>query len=200
METFLHQLFIKYNQLDIQTLPEMLQKRIRGFEEMEEDLQRTTEQDREELMDKLEMLSHELAEDLEEHFEGQLENNDLEEEEEETETIPETLREKQKQEPMIQEAEIQEITEQHHEYKQEPEIKEEAPSQHAEPEPEPVSELKDEEILSELFNDKKDVVLPAELRKKGFKASLNEKTVLVGKFYLYRGKYDTCYKIILKNQ
>ncbi len=185
MKKFPHQQFIEDNNLDIQTFPEMLQKRIKGFDELEEDLQHTTDEDNEKLISKLETLSHELAEDLEEHFEEHLENND-QEEDEQPEITPEPIQEEPTPEP---EPEVQEP---------EPEIQEEV----AEPDPEsePVLEPTDEEILEGLLNSKKSHVSPSELKGRGFKTSLNEKRILVGKFCLHRGKYDTCYKIILKSE
>lgn len=194
MKKFPHQQFIDDNNLDIQTLPEMLQKRIKGFDELEEDLQHTTDEDKEKLMGKLETLSHELAEDLEEHFEEHLENND-QEEDEQPELTPEhnPVQEPEVQEPEVQKEEVQpEIA---------PEPLEEVASEPQEetPEPilEPVKEPTDEEILEGLFSDKKHLVLPSELKGKGFKIDLNSKRIVVGKFCLYRGKYDTCYKIVI---
>ncbi len=154
----------------------MLQKRIKGFDELEEDLQHTTDEDKEKLMGKLETLSHELAEDLEEHFEEHLENND-QEEDEQSEIAQEPIQEEPAPEP-------------------EPEIQEEV----AQTEPEPIHEPTDEEILEGLFSGKKHLVLPSELKEKGFKASLDNKRLLVGKFCLHRGKYDTCYQLVLKSE
>jgi len=183
MKKFPHQQFIEDNNLDIQTLPEMLQKRIKGFDELEEDLQHTTDEDKEQLISKLETLSHELAEDLEEHFEEHLENND-QEEDEQPEAAPEPIQEEPTPEPEVQEPE--------------PEIQEETVE--PDPEPEPVLDPTDEEILEGLLNSKKSHVLPSELKEKGFKASLDNKRLLVGKFCLHRGKYDTCYQIVLKSE
>ncbi len=174
MKKFPHQQFIEDNNLDIQTFPEMLQKRIKGFDELEEDLQHTTDEDNEKLISKLETLSHELAEDLEEHFEENLENND-QEEDEQPEVASEPIQEEPTPEP---------------EPEPEPEVHE--------PEPEPALEPTDEEILEGLLNSRKSHVLPSELKEKGFKASLDNKRLLVGKFCLHRGKYDTCYQIVLK--
>jgi hypothetical protein len=182
MKKFPHQQFIEDNKLDIETLPELLQKRINGFDELEEDLEHTAGEDKDKLVHKLEMLSHELLEDLEEHFEDHLENNDLEEEEQ-PEVAAEPIQEEPAPEP---ESEIHE-----------PEPKQE--EEKIEPEPEE-TEPTDEEILEGLFADKKHHLLPSELHKRGFKTSLNSKMVLVGKFCLHRGKYDTCYQLVLKSE
>ena len=80
MIQFPHQQFAIDNNLDINDLPRMLQKRILGFEELQDDLQHTTEQDKAKLRAKLDKLSYELEEDLEQHFEHHLENNDVQEE------------------------------------------------------------------------------------------------------------------------
>lgn len=179
MKKFPHEQFLDENSIDYKLLPEMLYKRIKGFEELKEDLEHTTEEDKEKLTSKLEMLSHELLEDLEEHFEDHLENNDQEEDEQ-----PEPI---QEQEEPIEEEQTPEP---------EPEtnlIAEEEPVV----EPEAARELSDEEILEELVADKKHLVLPSELQEKGFKTDLEGKRLVVGKFCLHKGKYDTCYKIII---
>ncbi|MES2397638.1 MAG: hypothetical protein V4549_16630 [Bacteroidota bacterium] len=199
MKKFPHQQFIEDNNLDIQTFPEMLQKRIKGFDELEEDLQHTTDEDKEKLVSKLETLSHELAEDLEEHFEEHLENND-QEEDEQPEIAPEPIQEEPTPEPEIQEEEVQpEITPEPVE-EPAPEPQEETQEPTPDPEPEPVKEPTDEEILEGLVADKKRQVFPSELQEKGFKTSLDSKRLLVGKFCLQKGKYDTCYKIIIKGE
>lgn len=172
MKKFPHQQFLEDNRVAIGSLPDMLQKRIKGFDELEDDLAHTTDEDREKLLDKLENLSHELAEDLEEHFEEQLENNDLEEDDE---VAPEP-------EPELQ---IEVV---------EPEP---TPEEEPEPEPEPITEPTDEKILESLLAEKKHTILPGELKDKGFKGQLGAKRLLVGKFCLHRGKYDTCYKILI---
>ena len=66
--------------------------------------------------------------------------------------------------------------------------------------PEEITEPTDEEILEGLIKAEKHFVLPSELQEKGFKSSLKDKRVVVGKFCLHRGKYDTCYKIIIKSE
>jgi hypothetical protein len=187
MKKFPHQEFITDNYDVIKSFPpsDLLQKRILGFDELEEDWKHTTGEDEQELLSKLESLSHELMEDLEEQYEDHLENND-QDEEEQPEVAEEPLQEEPAPEP---EPEIKEP---------EPEIEEEK----VEPEPEPeveASEPTDEEILEGLFTDKKHHVLPSELHEKGFKTSLNSKRLLVGKFCLHKGKYDTCYQLVLKS-
>lgn len=171
-EKFPHEQFLKDNNIDYKTLPEMLYKRIKGFEELKEDLDQDniTDEDRDKLTEQLEMLSHELSEDLEEQFEDHLENNDQEEEEVKTE--PELVQEEEpaiEPEPVLQE----EIT------------------------PETSIEPSDEEILKDFITNQKALVSQAELKAKGFKTPLNGKVVYVGKLCLHKGKYDTCYKIIV---
>ncbi|MBI2271045.1 MAG: hypothetical protein HYU69_11935 [Bacteroidetes bacterium] len=181
MKKFPHQEFITDNYDVIKSFPpsDLLQKRILGFDELEEDWKHTTGEDEQELLSKLESLSHELMEDLEEQYEDHLENNDQEEEEQ-----PEIAAEPIQEEPTPQpEPEIQEP---------EPEIQEDK----SEPESE-APEPTDEEILAGLFAENKHLVLLSELKEKGFKAGLDSKRLLVGKFCLHRGKYDTCYKIVI---
>jgi hypothetical protein len=177
MKKFPHQQFIEDNGIAIDTLPKMLQKRFKGFEELQEDLEHTTEHDREQLLDKLDLLSMELEEDLEEQFEHQLENNDEEEEPEVKEEIAlpdETIEENN--------ASITATAE--------PEIADEVKSVNDE----------DEDILSQLFSKKQLKVSPAQLIDKGFKKKLDNKLIAVGKYALYRGKYDTCYTLLLKEK
>ena len=154
----------------------MLQKRIKGFEELQEDLEHTTEHDREQLLDKLDLLSLELEEDLEEQFEHQLENNDVEDEEPELkeEVLPvENVEERNDVATAIPEPQIA------------TEVK---------------SENSDEDILNQLFSKKQLKVSPAQLIDKGFRKKLDNKLIPVGKYALYRGKYDTCYTLLLKEK
>lgn len=194
MKKFPHEQFLGDNNIDYKILPEMLYKRIKGFEELKEDLENpehTTDEDREKLIEKLEMLSHELLEDLEEHFEDHLENNDQEEDE------PVPVQEPVQEEPVVEE--------QTPEPEPEPEVQQE-PETEPVIEEEPVVEVEeakeptDEQILEGLIKAEKHLVLPSELQEKGFKGSLKDKRVLVGKFCLHRGKYDACYKIVIKSE
>lgn len=172
MKKFPHQQFIEDNGIAIDTLPKMLQKRIKGFEELQEDLEHTTEHDREQLLDKLDLLSLELEEDLEEQFEHQLENNDVEEEEPDL-----------KEEPLPVDK-----------------IEESNDVATAIPEPQIGAEVKsendDEDILNQLFSKKQLTVSPEQLIGKGFKKKLDKKLIIVGNYSLYRGKYDTCYALV----
>ena len=97
---FPHKQFLENNKdiIAAHPLPDMLQKRILGFEELEEDLPHTTDEDYARLLNKLENLSHELDEDLEEYFERWLENNDEEEDEEEP-AVPEPVLSYRKKNP-----------------------------------------------------------------------------------------------------
>lgn len=190
MKKFPHEQFLEENSIDYKLLPEMLYKRIKGFEELKEDLEHTTDEDREKLTGKLEMLSHELLEDMEEHFEEHLENNDQEEEEQ-----PEPVQEPEQ--PVVEEP----IPEPEPEIQIEQEKPEaEVQPEQEQPETEPLKEPTDEEILEGLVSAQKHLVLPSELKEKGFKMSLNGKRIMVGKFCLHRGKYDSCYKIILQSE
>ncbi|MCB9448664.1 MAG: hypothetical protein H6585_10005 [Flavobacteriales bacterium] len=76
MKTYRHQRFLQENNIDISTLPEMLQKRINIFGVLLKKLDETVEEDKEELLNKLETLDLEIEEDLEDYFDGKLENNE----------------------------------------------------------------------------------------------------------------------------
>ena len=187
MEKFPHQQFIEDNKIELSTLPTMLRKRIEGFNELQDDLQHTVEEDQEALLSKLETLSHELAEDLEEQFEDELENNDVEEHTEESAETPEKI---PLSEPLPEKEAETEGTD-----TSEQTLHEEAA---AEEEEEPVEEQTDESLLEELHNGKMLLVLPAHLMEMGFKTPLTGKQVIVGKFILRKGKYDKRYTISLK--
>ncbi|MBI3518889.1 MAG: hypothetical protein HY062_05980 [Bacteroidetes bacterium] len=224
-EKFPHEQFLEDNQIDYKTLPEMLYKRIKGFEELKEDLQHTTEEDQGRLIEKMESLSHEILEDLEDEFEGNIENNDEEEEMEEpeqtensvssvieepvVEPIPET-ESSTVEEPGIESIEeietvteaeptIEPLAETETSSEEEASLETESAPTQEETFPEPVKELTDEEILNDFISNQKKLVSQAELRAKGFKTPLNGKVIYVGKLCLHKGKYDTCYKIIVNS-
>ena len=204
-EKFPHEKFLEDNNIDYKTLPEMLYKRIKGFDELKEDLQHTTDEDQGQLIEKMEMLSHEILEDLEEEFEGNLENNDEEEETEEPEqvenTIPSVIEEPvlepipEPEPPVEEEPTVEPVPETLTE--EEPPVETEAAPQQDEVIPELSKEPTDEEILEDFIANQKKLVTQAELKAKGFKTPLNGKVIYVGKLCLHKGKYDTCYKIIV---
>ena len=76
MKKYPHQVFLAENKLKTEQLPKQLQKRIKGFEELQEDLEHAVDDDHDRLAKKLDHLSLELEEDLYEEFEDQLENNE----------------------------------------------------------------------------------------------------------------------------
>lgn len=212
MKKFTHEQFLEDNNIDYRILPEMLYKRIKGFEELKEDLLHTTDEDKEKLTDKLEMLSHELLEDMEEHFEENLENNDPEEEDQpepvmepEPPVMNEPVAEHEAKEELEQIEPVEEevVIEQPVEEQVQEQSTNEEPAPIPEPEPEtqpesePMIEPTDEEILKEFLSAQKYLVSHSELKEKGFKTALSGKTVFVGKLCLHKGKYDTCYKIII---
>jgi hypothetical protein len=185
MKKFAHQQFIEDNKIDKETLPDMLKKRMQGFEELQEDLEHTTEEDEEALLHKLEMLSHELAEDLEEHFEDELENNDVEEEEE-------VVAEIEKDHPIPT----------HEEFDEDKGYPSEENTDISEPvekdSTETHEELTDEDLLEQLYEGNMLEVLPAHMAEMGFKTRLIGRNIAIGKFLLHKGKYDKRYKIALK--
>ncbi len=184
---FPHKTFLHQNSIDIEKLPEALQKRIYGFEELEQDLLTTIDEDRERLLGRMEDLSHELDEDLEEHFEDLLDNNDEQEEDEPVVAATPAPPAHDEHECACKRAKRMEVTET---------VTEEAPHP-AEPVMEPEKkEPSDEEILGSLLENGWNKILPDELRRKGFKTLLNFKVIAVGRFYLRRGRYDTHYQIL----
>lgn len=193
MKKFPHQQFLKDNHIALESLPEMLQKRIRGFDELEDDLQYATDEHRQYLSDLLERLSQEIEEDLEEHFEQELENNDPQEEEEETP-------EQEKEEQHLEENPSDEVEQKEQEAIEEFEPDPEPVTQQAPPVQEEVAkEPTDEDILQELVDQKHDRVCHLELKQRGFKGNLDNRILTVGKFYLVKEKYATIYKIYTIN-
>jgi|SRR3954462_1903808 len=189
MRKFPHQQFIEENNISLDTLPNQLKKRILGFDELENDLQHTTEHDQEQLIDKLENLSHELEEDLEEEFEDRLENNDEEDEEDTSDdvVVPATIE-------AAEESDKQEIPGESTKVDDTEDIQSKEPKEEIE---KGTSLFEDEEILEKLYTSKSLQVSPAQLIRKGFKANLGNKIIRVGKYALHRGKYDTCYQLLL---
>jgi len=189
MKKFPHQQFLEDNHIALESLPEMLQKRIRGFDELEDDLQYATDEHRLYLSDLLDRLSQEIEEDLEEHFEQELENNDLEEE------APE---EKKEEEPPLEENPSPEVEQKEQEVIEEFEPDPEPVAQEEPPvQEEPAKEPTDEDILQELLDHKQDRVCHMELMQQGFKGNLDKRNLTVGKFYLVKEKYATTYKIYI---
>lgn len=192
---FPHKTFLHQNAIEIGKLPEALQKRIYGFEELEQDLLTTIDGDRDQLLSRMEDLSHELDEDLEEHFEDQIDNNDQQEEGlVESATAPSA--------PPEHECACKHAK--HMEHENNETLHEEAPvpteptKDHARaPESKPQKkDLSDEEILAALVEGGWHKILPDDLRSKGFKAPLNFKVIAVGKYYLRRGRYESHYRIM----
>jgi hypothetical protein len=185
MKKYPHQQFIEANKIALDSLPKLLQKRIHGFEELENDLQHTTEHDREQLVDKLELLSHEIQEDLEEQFDDQLENND-----EEEDIVP-----VEKMEPVAESTEAEKVIE------TEPIISQQEPVKAIPDEwvtPKEDEDLSgDESILKTMYTDKQLKISPKQLMRKGFQTPLDKRTIRVGRYALHRGKYDTCYELLL---
>ena len=199
---FPHQQFLENNSEVLAThpLPDMLQKRIRGFEALQQDLEHTTYEDHQQLLSKLEKLSYELDEDLEEYFEPYLENNEEEDDEPESRSLDEQLLppEMTRQAPFV---------EQQHDTGSQ---RSKAGSTETGPPDEKVINRKplslgtsgqsDEDILAQLVKDRMSFIHPDELFKKGFKSTLGPRTVFVGRFILQRGKYETCYRIGLRGE
>lgn len=199
---FPHQQFLENNSEVFAThpLPDMLQKRIQGFESLRQDLEHTTDEDQQQLLSKLEKLSYELDEDLEEYFEPYLENNEEEDNEPETRPLqdqplhPEVTR----QSPFV---------EQQHDTgsrrSKAGSTEKASPDEkviNRKPSSSGASGQSDEDILAQLVKNRMSFIHPDELFKKGFKSMLGLRTVFVGKFILQRGKYETCYRIGLRGE
>ena len=71
-----HKVFIEDNNIDVKELPDLLQKRITAFEDWTEQLQYVEGKDKEKLESKIAILDLEIEEDLYDHFEDNLCNNE----------------------------------------------------------------------------------------------------------------------------
>ena len=120
---------------------------------------------------------------------------------EEKSEVPEETVEAGEEPESVQEPELAQVAEPEPEPESEQEEQPaEEPAEDPQKEPEPVLELTDENILQALLEEKQVSVHPSELRKKGFKGILGPRMILIGKFCLHRGKYDTCYRIVLRGE
>jgi hypothetical protein len=203
---FPHKTFLHQNAIDISKLPELLQKRIHGFEELEQDLLSTVDEDRGKLLDRMQDLSHEIDEDLEEHFESELENNDEQDDEQngeqdddkhehEAPRLPTELSPKSEHECGCKHAKKHEPVHLAGEEPLEP-TSMEIPITPLKEKETAKNDLSDEDILENLLSLGWRKILPEDLRKKGFKTPLDFKVIVVGNFYLKKGRYDTHYEIL----
>lgn len=168
-----HRVFLKKNNIDVEKLPKLIKQRIAGFDEIHEDLPYLVEEDQPVIEETLQRLSFEIEEDLEEEFEGELENNEIEEE----------LVEVGKEEELL-------------EGQEEPEEPEGEIAEEPEPEPEPSTP---EERLLEVFEGGKDILYPSELKAFGIPIP-KERKVTIGSFCLTKGRYKNCYTLTLRKE
>lgn len=194
---FSHQQFLEHNKAIISAhpLPELLQKRIEGFDTLAEHLKETTDEDREHLLAKLEKLSDELDEELEEYFEDHLVKHGSEAPDPSTAGFDLTQHEPEADHLPLATDTFAERHGSYHGKSLESVMAMEMINENDEPhEPD---ETSDEGILDQATRDNIHEIHPKELIKRGFKGALSNRTVLVGKFCLKRGKYQTCYRISL---
>lgn len=179
-----HKKFLEDHQdlLTEHPLPEMLQKRLDGFSELEAKLNDTTDLHRSQLEERLETLSHELDEDLEEYFEEFLDNNELDEEMTAAVVAPHEI-----PEPLQNESD---------KVRQGPGEAEELQSTPDDPTTDLEEELTDEKVLDSLVKVNETYISISELRKRGFTGHLGARLIKVGRFILYKKRYDFSYVII----
>ena len=184
-EEYPHLTFLSENHIDTETLPRLLQKRIRGFEELYEDLPHTLAEDRPDLVNRLNTLSLEIEEDLEEHYADRLESDPDEIEElltEDTTVITEP-------------AETSFTVPAEQEQPSPQTLEPEAPS-------EPASEkiATDSEIVWSLWKEGYRQLLPGVAAAKGLKTPLRARKIIIGNFCLQRRKYSSFYDISLAGE
>lgn len=179
---FPHKKFLSENKdiLATHPMPDLLNKRILGFEELEEDLEQTEDEDREELLNRMEDLSLELDEDLEEFYEDILENNDSQDDEPEMKPAQVTVTgESIMQQPLAAPASANAAA------KTKSHLENKASEKNT-----------DEAILENLLKSNTNVIMPDKLKAMGFKTILGAKSIQVGKYLLYKAKYALYYNII----
>lgn len=183
---FPHRDFLNQNQANvkIEQLPPLLQRRIAGFDELENDLQYTVEDDHKKLLDLLEDLSHEIYEDLEEHLEHLIENN----ESDEPDQIPmdEHRTPQITPDPLVAVPATPPVT---------PDALPQQPLEVPVHPQAPPQLTGDEAVLQALYSSGTFRVHPDDLRRQGYKGSLSERYFQVGSYALYRGKYDLVFTI-----
>lgn len=187
-EEYPHLTFLSDNRIDVEKLPRLLQKRIHGFEELQEDLPHTTEEDRPDLVHRLNALSLEIEEDLEEFYEDRLEP-DPDQEEEEEEPQAEEIPVVAEPEPVVDMP------------VSEPEPLA-PPAEQPEVLPEPSSEvvLTDAQIIMSLWKEGYRQLLPGIAAAKGLKTPLTARRIFIGNFCLQRRKYSSFYDISLTGE
>lgn len=168
-----HLTFLRKNNIDVDKLPKLIRQRIKGFEEIQEDLPYLVEEDQPVIEETLQKLSYEIEEDLEEEFEDQLENNEIEEELVEVEKAPDDAEEPE--EEFIPEQELI----------PEPEFNSLPPTP--------------EEILSELYEQGKRRLMLQDLKEAGIPVS-NQRITKVGEFCLIKGRYQNCYSLVFRKE
>ena len=206
MKKYPHQVFLAENKLKTEQLPKQLQKRIKGFEELQEDLEHAVDDDHDRLAKKLVHLSLELEEDLYEEFEDQLENN-----EEQDELQPGSLysfsdgftwKIVSKKEAKALFNKNQEVFGLNTDEETEGAIEElsdlEAYEVFAVEYKAPKTSGKansDEAILDQLYAKGKREIARTDLQKMGFKTPLEAAKVKVGKYTLYKAMFSYTYTI-----
>jgi len=196
-----HQTFLQVNNIPIGDLPELLQKRIHGFEELEEDFEHLVGDDRDTMEDKLKIISHEIDEDLEEHFHEHLENNDHEEPEIKSEKVIATP--SPAISPVVKEEEpapVEKIKETDPAKAKENVLEAKSHETHIGSERRTFNSppITDEGILQSFLKENKNKVSYEELKAKGFNGDLEQKEIPVGKYHLRIEKYETAFTIYLK--
>lgn len=223
MKKYVFEEFMESNNIQKEQLPELLQKRITGFEEMKSDLEYTIEDDRDRLERRLEDLADELEEDIYEEYEDSLENNsDPNEEEEEKlkkeleekerlkkeqlqlkerllkkEKMEKEKREKEQQEKEKLAIEMREKEKQEKEKQEKEKVEiERQEREKQEKESKKIPELSpDEFIIEQLYRAGKRKIGKSWLLEKGFKTNLDGRQIIIGKYKLIKALFSFSYSI-----
>ena len=179
---FKHQELLKENNIEVTAIPDnLLQKRIRGFDELLEDYEHTVDEDREQMKTQIIKLDLELEEDLYELYDAQLDNNDDVEED-----APKKIEPKVEEVEKIEKAEMEDNI-----VKVEKSERVVKKKRLIVPTP-PVN--KDEVIIEKLIKNGYSSINRVNLRKLGFEGVLEEKRHHVGKYILTKAAFNYTFK------
>ncbi len=180
---FKHRTFLNENNIRVETLPHLLRKRIRGFDELVEDYQHTLQEDQETMKDYIKQLDLEIEEDLYALFEFDLENNEeVEGLEKEVEKPLDSKKEKEEQEVGFEEKHKEES-------KEESKAKQKVLPLAAKSLKQAPETLDDEAILEELWKmNRKTNLKRSSLKGIGIKNALRGWKFTIGKYQLKRSR------------
>jgi len=219
-----HREFLQNNEIDVSTLSPLLQKRIKGFEELLDDYEHAVDEDSEKMKAKILQLDMELEEDLYDEYEEWLENNDeIEEDDKEiiytmsdgfkwlmipkkkakelfnnNHTVFGINRSEETEGLIESEADLNDYDEFGIEIGKKRIAPKKEETKKEIPKPEPKKENTDEAIIDNIFKKGEKSIGRSALRDLGFKGKLDKKEHIVGKYKLTKALFSYTYYINIK--